>query len=70
MEAAIDRLQLFGIGASWGGFESLALPVDMAAARSVADWSGRGPIMRLHVGLEDPGDLVADLRQAFSALAP
>ncbi|WFU18250.1 cystathionine beta-lyase [Bradyrhizobium sp. CB3481] len=70
VEAAIDRLQLFGIGASWGGFESLALPVDMAAARSVADWSGHGPIMRLHVGLEDPGDLVADLRQAFSALAP
>jgi cystathionine beta-lyase len=70
MEAAIDRLQLFGIGASWGGFESLALPVDMAKARTVADWSGRGAMMRLHVGLEDPDDLVADLRQALSAISP
>jgi cystathionine beta-lyase len=70
MEAAINRLQLFGIGASWGGFESLALPVDMAKARTVADWSGRGAMMRLHVGLEDPDDLVADLRQALSAISP
>ena len=36
----------------------------------VADWSGRGAMMRLHVGLEDPDDLIADLRQAFAALAP
>jgi cystathionine beta-lyase len=61
----IDRLQLFGIGWSWGGFESLASPVDLAGLRSV----GRpleGPTVRLHIGLEDPADLIADLAQALA----
>ncbi|MGC1172925.1 cystathionine beta-lyase [Polaromonas sp.] len=68
-ERLIDRLQLFGIGASWGGYESLVTLADMRRARSVADWSARGQMIRLHVGLEDPADLLADLAQGFAALA-
>lgn len=64
-DAFIDALRLFAIGSSWGGFESLALPVEPAAARSVSRWDGRGSFVRLHVGLEDPADLIEDLRQAF-----
>jgi len=65
-DAFIDALRLFGIGASWGGFESLALPVEPGAARSLGDWSQRGCFVRLHIGLEDPDDLIADLAQAFA----
>ncbi len=68
-ERFVDALALFGIGASWGGFESLATIVDLSRARSVADWSGHAPMIRLHIGLEDVDDLLADLDQAFAALA-
>jgi cystathionine beta-lyase len=68
-ECLVDSLALFGIGASWGGFESLVTLADMARARSVTDWSGRGPIIRLHAGLEDCADLARDLEQGFAALA-
>ncbi|MDP9415589.1 MAG: PLP-dependent transferase, partial [Pseudomonadota bacterium] len=57
----IDRLKHFGIGYSWGGFESLALPVDPHRFRSVAKRTEEGPMVRLHIGLEDAGDLIADL---------
>ncbi|HSV52191.1 MAG TPA: cystathionine beta-lyase [Burkholderiaceae bacterium] len=67
-ERLVDALQLFGIGASWGGYESLVTLADMQRARSVADWSGRGPLIRLHAGLEDGADLVRDLEQGFAAL--
>ncbi len=67
-ERLVDGLSLFGIGASWGGYESLAILVDMARARSRADWQGRGQVVRLHVGLEDPTDLLADLDGGFAAL--
>lgn len=67
-EHLVDSLGLFGIGASWGGYESLATMVDMVRARSVDDWRGRGPIVRLHVGLEDPADLIADLERGFATL--
>ena len=66
--AFIDALQHFGIGASWGGYESLAL---MAAPERLAEhsfWQGTEPVVRLHVGLEDVDDLVADLAQAFDAV--
>jgi cystathionine beta-lyase len=63
--AFIDALRLFGIGYSWGGFESLALPVDPRRALGVPDHGG--PLVRLHVGLEDTGDLIADLDQGFAA---
>ena len=58
----VDRLRLFGIGYSWGGFESLALPVDPVRTASPTP---AGPLIRLHVGLEDPQDLIADLEQAL-----
>lgn len=64
----VDAFALFGLGASWGGFESLAIPANMLRARTVADWSGRGAVLRLHIGLEDPEDLIADLEQAMAAL--
>ena len=67
MEAMIDALRYFGIGASWGGFESLVVPMNMPSARSLSSWEGRGPMCRFHIGLEDPADLIADLRQAFDA---
>ena len=63
-DAFVDRLKQFGIGYSWGGFESLAIPAD--PVRSVSSPPYR-PLVRLHVGLEDPADLIADLRQAFAA---
>jgi len=68
MESFIDALQLFGLGASWGGFESLVIPANMTAARSLSDWSEHGQIVRLHIGLEDTEDLIADLEQALDQL--
>jgi cystathionine beta-lyase len=65
--AFIDALTLFGIGYSWGGFESLALPVDPARYRTATRWEGHGPLVRLSIGLEDPADLIADLERAFAA---
>lgn len=64
----IDGLSLFGLGASWGGYESLVTGANMQRARSVTDWSARGPVVRFHIGLEDPADLLADLERGFAAL--
>jgi cysteine-S-conjugate beta-lyase len=69
----IDALRLFGIGYSWGGFESLAIPADPARDRSATAWPlpGMNPAdrlaLRLSIGLEDPADLIADLELGFSA---
>lgn len=63
----VNQLALFGIGASWGGFESLATISNLLTTRTVTDWSQANPIVRLHIGLEDPADLIADLAQAFAA---
>ena len=65
--AFIDTLDLFGIGYSWGGFESLAIPIDPNAHRSVARRDYPGPLVRLQIGLEDPGDLIADLDRGLAA---
>jgi cystathionine beta-lyase len=65
--AFVDALAHFGIGFSWGGYESLALPVDPAPMRTAVAWRDRGPLVRLNIGLEDPADLIADLDQALSA---
>jgi cystathionine beta-lyase len=59
--ALIDGLELFGIGFSWGGFESLVIPADPEKLRSAVPWRGEGPLVRLQIGLEDPDDLIADL---------
>ena len=61
--AFVDSLTLFGIGFSWGGFESLVLPVDPVRAVSEAPAPN---LVRLHIGLEDPEDLIADLEAAFA----
>jgi cystathionine beta-lyase len=60
----IERLSLFGIGYSWGGFESLAVPAHFTRTATAAEFEG--PLVRLHVGLEDPDDLIADLEQALA----
>ena len=59
--AFIDDLAHFGIGFSWGGYESLILPADPARVRTATRWQAEGPLLRLHIGLEDPDDLIADL---------
>jgi len=64
--AFIDALRLFGIGYSWGGFESLALPVDPARYRTARPWQAEGPVVRLHIGLEEPADLIADLESGLA----
>ncbi len=61
--ALADALQLFGMGASWGGFESLVLTYP----NGIKGWNG-GPLVRLHVGLEDPADLIADLARGLAAV--
>ena len=65
--AFVDALDLFGIGYSWGGFESLALPVQPEKYRSAVAWEKDGTLIRLQIGLEDTDDLIADLSQAFIA---
>ncbi len=60
--ALIDGLRHFGIGYSWGGYESLALPVDPEKYRSATRWDAAGPVVRLSIGLEHPDDLIADLK--------
>ncbi len=67
--AFLDALTLFGIGASWGGYESLAIPFDVTACRTATRWAPEGPAIRLHIGLEDVSDLIADLERGFAALA-
>jgi cystathionine beta-lyase len=67
--AFLDALALFGIGASWGGFESLAIPFDCTPIRTATEWAPGGPTVRIHVGLEDVADLTADLERGFAALA-
>jgi cystathionine beta-lyase len=66
--AMIDALKLFGIGSSWGGYESLAIRADVTKGRTATPWNPGGPLVRLHIGLEDTADLIADLEQAFGRL--
>jgi len=65
----VDHLELFGIGASWGGFESLATLPHLAGIRTARAWQAEGPLIRLHIGLEDPADLIADLEAGLTAAA-
>ena len=65
IDTVMNRLRLFRMGVSFGGFESLAIPVDPGPYRTATQWSTDGPYLRLHVGLEDPDDLIADLEQAL-----
>lgn len=65
----IDGLKLFGIGASWGGYESLALPTTGFVTRTATSGELGGQTFRVHVGLEDPADLIADLERGLATLA-
>jgi cystathionine beta-lyase len=67
VHAFLDRLTLFGLGFSWGGFESLAINCDPQLSSRAAPRDYGGPLIRLHIGLEDPADLIADLDQALEA---
>ena len=64
----LDNYRLFKIGASWGGFESLVIPVDPAKAREAVPWTEKGYVLRYHIGLEDTDDLIADLKDGFDRL--
>jgi cystathionine beta-lyase len=66
--AMLDSLKLFGMGYSWGGFESLVIPFDCASYRTATLWKSAGPALRFHVGLEDLDDLKADLDAGFARL--
>ncbi len=66
--ALVDGMTLFGMGFSWGGYESLILPTHPETMRSATRWPAQGPTLRIHAGLEDPGDLIADLERGFERL--
>jgi cysteine-S-conjugate beta-lyase len=68
VEAFVDGLELFGIGYSWGGYESLVLPFDCAPFRTATKWSPGGPALRFSIGLEDVADLEEDLEAGFARL--
>jgi cysteine-S-conjugate beta-lyase len=67
VDAMLNALRLFGMGASFGGFESLAIPMDSTRLRHLTG-SADNRFIRIHVGLEDPSDLIADLEQGFAQL--
>jgi cystathionine beta-lyase len=68
VDALLDTVALFGMGYSWGGFESLIIPFDCDNYRTATKWAPEGPTLRLHIGLENVEDLKADLERGFAAL--
>jgi cystathionine beta-lyase len=66
--AMLDHLELFGLGYSWGGYESLVIPFDCRTYRTATQWAPEGPALRFSVGLEDIDDLKADLDRGFARL--
>jgi cystathionine beta-lyase len=68
VHAMVDSLAHFGLGFSWGGYESLILATTGAINRTATHWQPQGPTLRLHIGLEDPEDLIADLARGFAHL--
>ena len=69
VRALLNALELFGMGFSWGGYESLVILFDCAGYRTATRWAPGGPTLRFHIGLEDPNDLIADLERGFAAMA-
>ncbi|WP_037988216.1 cystathionine beta-lyase [Teredinibacter turnerae] len=69
MNSMINSLELFGLGHSWGGFESLVVPFDPLYKRQYLNWPHKGQALRIHVGLEDINDLIADLEHGFKYIA-
>ena len=68
VDALLDTLKLFGMGYSWGGFESLVIPFDCKTYRTATEWNPGGPALRFQIGLEDVRDLQADLDRGFARL--
>lgn len=68
-DSFVNALRWFAIGASWGGYESLALIAAPERLSEHSAWSGAQPVVRLHIGLEDPSDLVNDLKQAMTQVS-
>ncbi len=68
VHAFMNELSLFGMGFSWGGFESLVILFDCTGYRTATRWAPGGPTLRIHIGLEDTGDLIADLERGFAAM--
>jgi cystathionine beta-lyase len=68
IHAFVDGMKLFGIGASWGGYESLILCVNPETVRTATKWTHTQTAIRLHIGLEDPADLIADLDKGLKRL--
>jgi cystathionine beta-lyase len=66
--AMLDNMELFAMGASWGGYESLMIPTEPGKTRTASEWSAAGPCLRLHIGLEDPDDLIAELEKGLARL--
>ena len=64
----VNALKLFGIGSSWGGYESLVTAPNIAPLRTATQWPADGSVIRLHIGLEDPQDLIDDVTQAFAKM--
>ena len=69
VDAMLDALELFAMGWSWGGFESLVIPTWPERVRTCTQWAPGGPCLRLAIGLEEPSDLIADLERGFAHLA-
>jgi cysteine-S-conjugate beta-lyase len=69
VDALLDTVRLFGMGYSWGGFESLVIPFDCEGYRTATKWAPGGPALRLHIGLENVDDLKADLARGFAAFS-
>ena len=69
MAVMLDHLRHFGMGFSWGGYESLIMPMEPQKIRTATTWNAPGQLLRLHIGLEDPQDLIADLAQGLERLA-
>jgi cystathionine beta-lyase len=67
VDALLDTVKLFGMGYSWGGFESLIISFDCSDYRTATKWAPGGPTLRLHIGLEHVDDLKADLERGFAA---
>ena len=67
--ALVDHMQIFSMGYSWGGYESLCLPVKLGKNRTAVPWANEGNLFRLHIGFEGVDDLKADLRAGFDRYA-
>lgn len=69
LAAMVDHMHHFKMGFSWGGYESLILPIDPSSIRTATKWQTAHPMLRLHIGLEDPHDLISDLSQGLERYA-